>query len=344
MNEPFIAARSTLHVPLAWLTRGRTDTYYLQPMYDRVEAAIRQHDDRSLIFWEPVCGSGGDLGAGFSKTPGDKPEKSVFSFHSYGPNAIDTLTMETAIQKGVQNAHRLGGAAMVSRMGCDGLLTSQMTEWDVEYVQGPRRLRKVLELADDVRLSWIGWQYKQFVRVAGSPPYGTLVDPRTGVYRPGMCKLFSRPYPSAVYGDLLGFNFNWTTSELTVRVAPPKDGEAEVVISVTEEDEWGWDGAWRLQHVAKADGERMGSVRVEKEKDLKKGGGGVRWWVEKAWVEGSKFVKIRLGEGWEGEATIVVGLEPSVELEKDQTVVIQEWNEKHAEWNATADDAWGLGM
>lgn len=115
MNEPFIAARSTLHVPLAWLTRGRTDTYYLQPMYDRVEAAIRQHDDRSLIFWEPVCGSGGDLGAGFSKTPGDRPEKSVFSFHSYGPNAIDTLNMETAIQKGVHTAHRLGGAAMVSR-------------------------------------------------------------------------------------------------------------------------------------------------------------------------------------------------------------------------------------
>jgi hypothetical protein len=159
-----------------------------------------------------------------------------------------------------------------------------------------------------------------------------------------MCKLFSRPYPSAVYGDLLGFNFNWTTSELTVRVAPPKDGEAEVVISVTEEDEWGWDGSWRLQHVGKADGERIGSVRVEKEKDLRKGGTGVRWWVEKAWVEGSKFVKIRLGEGWEGEATIVVGLEPSAELEKDQTVVIQEWNEKHAEWNATADDAWGLGM
>jgi hypothetical protein len=119
MNEPFIAARSTLHVPLSWLTRSKTETHYLQPMYDRVDAAIREHDDTALIFWEPVCGSGGGLGDGFDHTPGNRPEKSVFSFHSYGPNAIDTLTMEDAINKGVYQAKRLGGAAMVSSDSAD---------------------------------------------------------------------------------------------------------------------------------------------------------------------------------------------------------------------------------
>ena len=105
-----------MHVPLGWLTRSNTETFYLQPMYDRVEAAIRQHDDRGLIFWEPVCGSGGGLGDGFTRTPGDRPDKSVFSFHSYGPNAIDTLNMEQAVRKGVQQSKRLGGAAMVGLM------------------------------------------------------------------------------------------------------------------------------------------------------------------------------------------------------------------------------------
>jgi endoglycosylceramidase len=213
-----------------------------------------------------------------------------------------------------------------------------MTEWDVEYVQGPRRLRKVLELADDVRLSWIGWQYKQFVRVAGSPPYGTLVDPHTGVYRPGMCKLFSRPYPSAVSGDLLGFNFNWTTSELTVRAAPQKTGDAEIIISVTEEDEWGWDGSWRVTSVTNTEGERVGTVRVEKEEDREGGRNGVRWWVERAWVEGSKLVKIRLGEDWVGGAEVVVA------MARREGQLIQAWEEEHGNWTATADDSWGLGM
>lgn len=142
-----------------------------------------------------------------------------------------------------------------------------------------------------------GWQYKQYVRVAGSPPHGTLIDPKTGVYRPGMCRLFSRPYPTSVSGDLHSFLFNWNTSQLTVTASPSvkQQNEAEIVISVTEEDEWGWDGEWTVLSVTKDDGERIGTKRVEKEQDLDHHTTGVRWWVERAWVEGSKLVKVRLG-------------------------------------------------
>ena len=111
-------------------------------MYDKIEAEIRRHDERGLIFYEPVCGSGGTLGDGFTKTPGNRPDKAVFSFHSYGPNVIDSLTMEAAIKKGVYQAKRLGGGRM-------------LTEWDIEYVQGPRRIKGVLELADAEKLSWM---------------------------------------------------------------------------------------------------------------------------------------------------------------------------------------------
>lgn len=224
------------------------------------------------------------------------------------------------------------------------MLTMQLTEWDVEYVQGPRRLRRVLELADANRLSWIGWQYKQFVRVAGSPPHGTLVDPHTGVYRPGMCRLFSRPYPSAVSGDLLSFNFNWTTSELTVSVAPPQGDDSsthaidpEIVVSVTEEEEWGWDGGWHVRSVTNLMGERVGSVRVEREADLEKGAQtGVRWWLERGWVEGSKLVKIRLGTDWQGRADVVVGMRDR----EDGTVRNWEIENEHGNWNATAETGW----
>lgn len=321
INEPFVAARSTFHWPISWLFRDRTDTHYLQPMYDRIEAEIRKHDERGLIFYEPVCGSGGSLGDGFTKTPGDRPDKAVFSFHSYGPNVIDTLTMDAAIEKGVSQAKRLGGGRM-------------MTEFDVEYVQGPRRIKRVLELADQEKLSWIGWQFKQFARVAGSPPHGTVVDPRTGVYRPGMCKLFSRPYPTAVSGTLDSFHFNWTTSELHVTMTPNKaphsstsapDKDGEIVISVTEEEEWGWTTPWRLLHVDKPGGERIGHKRVQKEDELDKEEQGVRWWVERSWVEGSKLIKIRLGTDWEGPATVVVGMENAKVL-GEETMFEQHWD------------------
>lgn len=131
-----------------------------------------------------------------------------------------------------------------------------------------------------------------------------------------MCKLFSRPYPSAVQGTLESFAFNWTTSELTVSVTP-SDGDAEIVVSVTEEDEWGWDSAWRLLRVTK-DGERIGTARVQHESDLERAQTGVRWWVEKSWVEGSKLVKIRLGTDWEGKAEVVVGMNDAQVLVEGQ--------------------------
>ncbi len=113
MNEPWVAARSTWDVPYAWYDRSLTESNYLQPMYDRLARAIRSVDENSLIFWEPVCGSGGTLGDGFDHVPlGDK-EKSVFSFHSYGPNLVDSLGMGDAVNRALYQQKRLGGAIMV---------------------------------------------------------------------------------------------------------------------------------------------------------------------------------------------------------------------------------------
>lgn len=145
-----------------------------------------------------------------------------------------------------------------------------------------------------------------------------------------MCKLFSRPFPSAVSGDLIGFNFNWTTSDLTVNVSPPASGDAEIVISVTEEDAWGWEGHWRLESVSTSTGERIGHVRVEDESELDINGKGVRWWVERAWVEGSKLVKIRLGTDWKGEAKVVVGLSG---LKGDGARVLEQDKEFEQHWD-----------
>lgn len=113
MNEPWVAARSTWNIPYAWLNRSWTEAHHLQTMYDRLATAIRSVDKNGLIFWEPVCGSGGTLGDGFDQVPlGDK-QKSVFSFHSYGPNLVDSLGIGDAMSRAVYQQKRLGGAIMV---------------------------------------------------------------------------------------------------------------------------------------------------------------------------------------------------------------------------------------
>lgn len=138
-----------------------------------------------------------------------------------------------------------------------------------------------------------------------------------------MCRLFSRPYPTSISGDLHSFVFNWNTSQLTVTASPVphQQTETEIVISVTEEDEWGWDGEWTLMNVINEDGTHIGTRRVEKEEDLDvHTGSGVRWWVERAWVEGSKLVKIRLGKDWRGKADVIVGMVgSSFDVRSDET-------------------------
>jgi len=113
MNEPWIAARSTLKIPYAWLHRTQTETQHLQALYDRLVASIRSVDKESLIFWEPACGSGATSGDGFDHVPARDPGKSVFSFHSYGPNFADPLGIEEAVDRALNLRERLGGAIMV---------------------------------------------------------------------------------------------------------------------------------------------------------------------------------------------------------------------------------------
>lgn len=135
VNEPFVAARTTLTVPYALINRASTDRNYLQPLYDRVTKAIRTIDDRSLIFYEPATGGGSNSGEGFKTVPGGDGEKakSVMSFHSYGPNLIDGHTMAHAIQIRLKQVQKLGGSLMVGQ----SITFFEFGSW-VELVDGIR--------------------------------------------------------------------------------------------------------------------------------------------------------------------------------------------------------------
>jgi hypothetical protein len=126
LNEPWISARNTLDIPQAFLFKTETETYYLQQMYDRIAGMIRKHQQDAMIFWEPVLGSGGKLGAdGFDHVPGWKPEGSVHSWHYYDIPALQHGTIDKNVGLAQNARDKFGGATFVSLLYSIVLLQSR---------------------------------------------------------------------------------------------------------------------------------------------------------------------------------------------------------------------------
>lgn len=120
-----------------------------------------------------------------------------------------------------------------------------MTEFDVEFGRDGRRLGiidRFLDAADKGAAganqiahptSWIGWQLKEYHRLAGSPPTGSLIDPKSGYLRRSMVERFARPYAEAVHGRLIESAFNATSRVFKLRVRT-HDRPGQTVVRVGE--------------------------------------------------------------------------------------------------------------
>lgn len=270
LNEPFICARSTLGVPYGLLKRKATERQYLVPLYDRLAHAIRRIDPRALILYEPATGGGRDSGDGFTQPPAGDKSRGVMAFHSYGPNAVDGHTMEESIVRHTAQVTRIGGGALLS-------------EWDCEFDRGTDRIQQVMELCDrHGGLSWIGWQYKEFVNICGSPPSATLFDPATSQLRPDMVKLFSRPFPAIIAGQLVGFEFAWDTSTFHLRYIPAVESSLLGRTTVIAVSRAVW-GAWNV--IVVGDAQDVAKVTVD-QSDLQ----AVKLVVGQDWTPGQVLV------------------------------------------------------
>ena len=66
--------------PLSFLG-SRADRELLAPMYERLASAIRQHDTKKLLFFEPISINFNNVG--FTSPPGGEGSKSVLAYHYY---------------------------------------------------------------------------------------------------------------------------------------------------------------------------------------------------------------------------------------------------------------------
>ncbi|EGD73240.1 hypothetical protein PTSG_04956 [Salpingoeca rosetta] len=206
INEPFagdVYAKPELFLP------GVAGRENLALLYDAVAPAIRQRDQRHLIFYEPVTWgmvfNGSVVGSGFQHVPGGAAHanKSVFSFHYY------CWFFDIP-----------GNASTWRRAACDDALGPQVfnaVQRDVGYLGGASFLTEfaattcdpssgaseectaVLDLCDEHLVSWIHWP--------------TDTDYPGGVYDWAAYAALglSRPYAAAVAGLVQSVSFNNAT-------------------------------------------------------------------------------------------------------------------------------------
>jgi endoglycosylceramidase len=185
-------------------------------MHDAVAAGIRKHDQRHIVFFEPVTWgmvfNGTDTGSGFTRVPGG-PEymnTSAYSYHWYGKEKLQSELVYKAVDEDLAT---FGGSSMMT----EGLACRDEAMAGCEVV---------LNQLDDHLQSWTDYGYSQ----------GETFDPSAKQQ-----KSWARTYARAIGGRPLNTSFNIDTKifrmcfmlDPSQNVGSPDDGaETEIFASI----------------------------------------------------------------------------------------------------------------
>jgi len=219
LNEPWLG---DIYTYPNLLLPKQTEQKYLEPMYQHIHEAIREVDDRKIIFFEGVTID--YWASGFSQVPGgpEYASRSAIAYHIYCPGANPTLKMNEVckpIDKEFmtmrqRDAERLGTGLILTEFGAtqDGRL---------DYMN----LEDVAQLADSYGSSWMYWQFKYYEDLTTMTPQGeSLYSGEGGTVSEGKLKVLSRTYPQVVAGELGSFFFNSHTHVFSMSFTPSVDG------------------------------------------------------------------------------------------------------------------------
>jgi endoglycosylceramidase len=231
INEPFVGDFWRANLLNEVLVPGHTDLTYLQPLYERVAAAIYQQDPTHLLFFEPtplpdsLPFLGGIVSpVGFNSTPGATigipPHQCVLSWHYYSciaaPSGVcdaqgnplssatevcDKFVSSSFVHRMVDRT-RLGGGAMLTEFGACTTGAECVAE-----------ITRVTNLADSNLQSWAYWQYKYFHDpTTQSGAAEGLFDPATGLLIADKTKALARTYAQVVQGMPISMQFDPLTA------------------------------------------------------------------------------------------------------------------------------------
>eukprot|EP01130_Rhizamoeba_saxonica_P007725 TRINITY_DN3133_c0_g1_i2.p1 TRINITY_DN3133_c0_g1~~TRINITY_DN3133_c0_g1_i2.p1 ORF type:complete len:515 (-),score=85.88 TRINITY_DN3133_c0_g1_i2:469-2013(-) len=208
INEPW--AGDIYRYPELTYKFGETDKKLLQPMYEKLNNAIRAQDDQKLVFFEPSLIDYAHTTNGFSQVPGGSNyrNRSVYSFHVYCGDVNRTgdvqnediceLMEEYFFSQYINDYKRLGGAGMLTEWG-----NMQQTNLDLETIDF------MTSECDRQGLSWAWWQFKSFndITTAGKGTSESFYDAE-GKLQQVKVRYLSRTYATATAGKITTMDFD----------------------------------------------------------------------------------------------------------------------------------------
>lgn len=210
------------------------DLTSLAPIENRLAAAVRTQDPRSIVFYEPHIYF--DFGVGsFLPAPPAASGPAGFAFHLYCLAPIFTGQPDHESQApGYQScpeedAHVLAnGEATAKGMGVPPLMDEFGDTQDLTNVE------RQIELADSHLMGWMFWSYKDWVDAPGGAGSGALFDDSDddATLRTAKLLVLSRPYAQATAGIPLAYSFDPASATMRYRFRPDHAIAAPTVVYV----------------------------------------------------------------------------------------------------------------
>jgi endoglycosylceramidase len=212
INEP--PTPDVLMVPLL----GYVDSKYLDPMYKRIHAAVREVDDEHIIFFEPMVF---DISwSGLPAGPGGAAynDRQVYSYHVYCPlvnsrgepdvGAVCRFTDDELIAMRVAEAkHKKFGGMMITEFGALSNATTAIEE-----------IGRVTAAADAHMQGWAYWMFKRFAdyTTAANPPTTESFYDQNGALEVDKVRGLSRTYAPLIAGVPTHWMFDTETAAFEI--------------------------------------------------------------------------------------------------------------------------------
>mmetsp|Transcript_8442 Transcript_8442/g.23820 ORF Transcript_8442/g.23820 Transcript_8442/m.23820 type:complete len:539 (+) Transcript_8442:241-1857(+) len=228
INEPWAG---DIYTNKSLLLPGRADLINLEPMYARVNDAIREIDDEHIIFFDRSLSDSVSPVVGFTQGPGGPAynDRQVFSYHVYcAPtdeegdptrlllcNAIDVASLLTQLKE----AKRLNVASMLTEFGAVGGDATALANMGF-----------LLQLVEARFQSWVYWQFKFYEDLTTAGP-GESFYQEDGSLDTSKVRTLSRTYARVIGGVPLQNKFNPVTASYELTYEPMPGADTEIFLS-----------------------------------------------------------------------------------------------------------------
>ncbi|KAK3237149.1 hypothetical protein CYMTET_52756 [Cymbomonas tetramitiformis] len=242
MNEPF--AGDFYHNPLIMVPYPfprNADKINMQPVYDKLNTAIRAEDAERLVFFAGVTWD--DFGVGFDHPPGgtDFADRSVVAYHYYVPPQMNAPHDAFQFKQQQKAARRLRTGSMLTE-------TCFSTNDHSAALCGQLFTEPggIADRADAALQSWVAWEWKSFCRetaetLAGESQWAAWGACKTGygpawnatTQEPPDLAGYARTYARAVAGNTTSMFFNVTDKafKLVFKIDTHAQSPTEIFVS-----------------------------------------------------------------------------------------------------------------